>query len=1390
MADGQVVFEISADGKKAYAAINDVTEALKKAGKEWETDAGQSTENIGNKFTSMFGKIGAAAVALKAGKALLDFGKDALQAASDLQEVQNVVDVTFGEGAAQVEAWAKTAGESFGLTELQAKRFTSTMGAMLKSSGLAGDEIIDMSTSLAGLAADMASFYNLDFDTAFQKIRSGIAGETEPLKQLGVNLSVANLEAFALQQGLSKTFSEMSSGEQTMLRYQYLMQATSDAQGDFARTADTSFANMSRKLQTNLESIKSNLGQLLIGPVQQATSLINGMLEALLPDESKRTVLDDLADIDIQKDTKIAQIKEVADEARALVSVLEGLNTNANLKTDSDALSFINTLAGNIGGLDTALTNGGNIEGDLNKITGAINDLPSDSGKAEALGEIAGGANELGVLAGAKWQSFANALGDIGADAGGNLQGIADALSTNLGGDAKKWENLLKAIGGNAGAALAAIGDNDGATAKAFLENVAAGADDLTTDYSLYWRKLLGVLGDNAAGAIGALAGGDTAGDALAAMASGANDLGDTAGGKWQGFIDALGGLSGKDDVPANLAGVADALAKNIGGTAGDWETLLTAVGDNLGKVTTAVGNDEGSTAAFLEAAAAAADDLGGDYSQLWASLLSVLGTNAPAAVSALKDATSVGTNLGSIAEGANKLQTGKSIVWSAMYNVLKNIDSLTGIFDSSAAGNVSALATALSTDAPAEDKAKAWEVFLEALGSNAGAITALTGKDAAGAAEWLGALSDALATAKIDSSNVEAWNDLLGVFTAGLSDDLKGDFTSEIVTSLLAMGSQSEYARNALASLGLGTDAIDEKQTLWLETCKRLVQTIPGLSSIINTETGEIKGGTAAVEDYIEAWSKAQEKAILLETIAKERQALENRYADRYTLKVDVLDAEAQLERLNAQIDETPDHIKELWRVWRQEGLAAARNKAMKELGDFPYDEAYAYGQLLKEQEAVTETLTEAQSAYNDYMVAYDAALAKVEEREQAVVDAYGEDEVEKAKAAAATDKLAKSTSTLTKAAAGEVDALAEVETAVKNANAAMEALADYQVKIHDETGAAVRGLVSGFNEVISPAAKARDEVESLTKALSKETDAEKKAALEKKLAAAKETANAAPSYQSIKGNLQSQLDYMKQYNDELAKAKANGVSDEILAMLSDGSEASFDYLYALNNTLGNVTDEEKLQKIKELNEMYAEVQKNAGEFTNTLTEQKLAADTEFQTLVEDVQNAVSGLDVSDAAYAAVEDTLSAIVQACGDKSEAVKTAVDGIMAQMARLRGLGYGAYLTGAGRIWSNSKSIWSVISPGFGSFANGLDNVPYDGYLALLHQGERIQTAAEADLSRRYTYQQPSFDYSTAGAAIGANIPRGNVYLDGRTVGQVLSDRQGNSYRALERSGWQG
>lgn len=211
-------------------------------------------------------------------KAITAFSKECIDLGSDLTEVQNVVDVTFGQGASKINAWAKTTASAFGISELSAKQYSGTMGAMLKSMGLTTDASLDMSQKITELAGDLASFYNLDVDDAFTKIRSGISGETEPLKQLGINMSVANLEAYAMSKGITTAFTKMSQADQALLRYNYLLSVTADAQGDFSRTSD-SWANQVKVLSLNFDSLKSNIGQLLITALTPLLKQLNVLIE-------------------------------------------------------------------------------------------------------------------------------------------------------------------------------------------------------------------------------------------------------------------------------------------------------------------------------------------------------------------------------------------------------------------------------------------------------------------------------------------------------------------------------------------------------------------------------------------------------------------------------------------------------------------------------------------------------------------------------------------------------------------------------------------------------------------------------------------------------------------------------------------------------------------------------------------------------------------------------------------------------------------------------------------------------------------------------------------------------------------------------------------------------
>ena len=919
MNDGQIVFEVTADGKHAVADIKAITAAIQKETKNWDAATKQSTDNMSSGFSSMLKKVAAGFSAVKIGKALLDFGKDALQAASDLAEVQNVVDVTFGDNANQIEKWAKNASSQFGLTETQAKKFSSTMGAMLKSAGLAGDQIVDVSTDLAGLAADMASFYNLDFDTAFQKIRSGISGETEPLKQLGINMSVANLNAYALQQGLSKTFEQMSQGEQTMLRYQYIMSATADAQGDFARTSDE-FANSRRRLESNIEQIKTLVGGTFKDAMTQATGYVNSFLESLLPDPSKTTVLDDLVDIDADTQTKIAQIQKIADEARLTASVLDE--------------------------------------------------------------------------------------------------------------------------------------------------------------------------------------------------------------------------MFGKDQ----------------------------------------------------------------------------------------------------------------------------------------------------------------------------------TGKNAA-----------------------------------------------EVISQY---GVKSDQATGFLESLGLTTDEINEKQESWLETCRRLVKTIPGLNEIINTETGEVKGGTKAVHDYIKAWEDGQTKLAMLGAIEKRQSAIDERFSDIPGLQLDMIVAEKRAR----------DNRKKIDALRQKYGLD---NLDYGDIMDTEYAKTYgvsdadwkAYNDLVAIDQTLTADAKEKARSYNEQK----KALEEAEEAQREYIETVNEmpDGIQ-----TVVDAVDEWTTDEKTAATERINAL----------KASLDAVSDYAEGIRNSVAKAVDGTVSGFKKIETPMEQNRKKVKDLTDQINGlDTSSKNYKDDFKKLQDQLSKANGEQiTAQSMGKGLQQQAEFMDNYLKNLKKARALGFSDEVLASLSDGSVESYDYL----EQLAQASDSE----VKTINANYQSVIDKKKELTDELSKQQLSVDETYKSLAEKAKEAVAELDQYQSAATGTGKTIQGIIDGINNHVPGVQEAVDAVLAQLNRLGSWGISIDAGGFGQIDLATPSgeknrTRHGVSESSALF--GLDFVPRDNWYAKLHEGERVLTAQENQIWNALRNGGiAGFDLETLGGVMRDNIkPGGNVYLDGRICGRVLSDRQGQSYKSLQRSGWQ-
>lgn len=343
------------------------------------------------------------AIGFKAIQGLVDFGRSAVDLGSQITEVENVVDVAFGSMSDKAYQFASTAKEQFGLSELAAKQYSGTMMAMMKSSGVAQDAASKMSISLAGLAGDIASFYNIDTDTAFQKIRSGISGEIEPLRQLGINLSVANMEAYALSRGITTSYNAMSQAEKVSLRYNYLMSVTGDVQGDFARTSGT-WANQVRLLTLNFQSLSAVIGQGLIAGILPAIQALNALMSKLM---------------------------QAANVFRNFMYVLMGKKLKGSQGGVSDIVS-------NLGGIETAGDDASSGLDDATssakKLKKALSVLPFDQ-----LNQLADNSNDSGTAS----KSLGSGLGDL-ADSFAGIQDSLDEVLTVDETPINKWASKIR----------------------------------------------------------------------------------------------------------------------------------------------------------------------------------------------------------------------------------------------------------------------------------------------------------------------------------------------------------------------------------------------------------------------------------------------------------------------------------------------------------------------------------------------------------------------------------------------------------------------------------------------------------------------------------------------------------------------------------------------------------------------------------------------------------------------------------------------------------------------------------------------------------------------------------------------------------------------------------
>ena len=265
---------------------------------------------------------------------------------SNLTEIQNVIDQTFGTYQDALQEFSKTSISDYGLSELTAKQIAGRYQAMSVAMGISRDTAADMSLELTKLAADIASFYDKDVTEVATALNSVMTGQTRPMRQYGVDLTQATLKEFALKQGLDADIASMTQAEKTMLRYQYVMYATSAAQGDFARTAQT-WHNQVTMLKENFKALGMVIGSGLIQAIKPFVRAMNAALQGIT--EFAKKVLNALGQIfgwELEAtSTGIALEDDILDAADAAGALGDAAGTAAdNLGSAAKAAKALKTI--------------------------------------------------------------------------------------------------------------------------------------------------------------------------------------------------------------------------------------------------------------------------------------------------------------------------------------------------------------------------------------------------------------------------------------------------------------------------------------------------------------------------------------------------------------------------------------------------------------------------------------------------------------------------------------------------------------------------------------------------------------------------------------------------------------------------------------------------------------------------------------------------------------------------------------------------------------------------------------------------------------------------------------------------------------------------------------
>ena len=277
----------------AEKAINATENDLKKYNTQLDT-ASKKMEKLADKMQAIGEKGSKVGSAMTVGVTapIVAAGAASFKLASDLSESINKVDVAFGGSANNIKEWSKTTIDKIGLAQTTALDMVAAYGDMGTSMGGTTKAAADLGKQLVERAADMASYKNISIDVASTGMQAIFTGETESLKKLGVVMTEANLKAYALANGYKKSYDEMSQWEKVQLRASYVIDATNNSAGDFARTSDQA-ANQTRLLKERVKELGTSFGEDIAPAITPAINSLNNMIKSFgsLDNGTKKTII-------------------------------------------------------------------------------------------------------------------------------------------------------------------------------------------------------------------------------------------------------------------------------------------------------------------------------------------------------------------------------------------------------------------------------------------------------------------------------------------------------------------------------------------------------------------------------------------------------------------------------------------------------------------------------------------------------------------------------------------------------------------------------------------------------------------------------------------------------------------------------------------------------------------------------------------------------------------------------------------------------------------------------------------------------------------------------------------------------------------------------------------